>query len=364
MARLLFILDNLEVGGVERNTIHICNYMAEAGHDITLLCLTQTGPMAEFVSSKVTLQFLGVSRARYALFELIPYLRHYDFDAVISAKEYANVITLLASLLTFKKIRVIVTTRTHLISEKENGKSKMFALTLFLARFFYPFAYKRVAVSKGVAQSVKDALHDQSLPVEVIYNPAADPHKFAVSPPSPHPWFTDPDEIPVIVTCGRLSLAKDYAFLLDSFAELLKTTKARLIIVGDGELRAELEEKIQNLHMQNSVLLYGFASNPEDFMFHARLFALTSKWEGFGNVLVEALAMGCPIVAMDCPGGVREILEDGKWGRLVVERSPEAFARSLATELKIERPSRLHLQARARDFMPEKIAADYLALLD
>lgn len=366
MKRLAFILDNLQIGGVERNTIHICNYLAQAGHDITLLCLTGPGKLAESVSPKVKLEYLGCKRARWAFFKLIPWLRRYDFDAVISAKEYNNVLTIAASLLSFKKNRVVTTTRTHLIEERDNSKSKTFAFTLFLARFLYPFAWKRIAVSKGVAQSVRDALHSPGLDVGVIYNPAADPAKFTIHPPAPHPWFTDPDETPILVTCGRLSLAKDYAFLLDSFAELRRTHEARLIIIGDGELRGELEAQIARLGLKDCVLLYGFAPNPEAFMAHARLFLLTSKWEGFGNVLVEALSVGCPIIAMDCPGGVAEILENGQWGHLVKERDPKVFASVIAAELQSEAPPRpkLHLQARAYDFTPEKIAKDYLALLD
>lgn len=365
MARLCFILDNLLIGGVERNTIHICNHLSNAGHEITLLCLTSAGPMADSVSDKVVLHYLGVKRVRWALFELRSYLSGNDFDAVISAKEYNNVIAIAAARLCGKDVRVITTTRTHLIEEKDNGRSKIFAATLCIAKWLYPLAWKRIAVSRGVAESVKDALKLPKLDVGVIYNPAADPLKFNIDPPAPHAWFNDP-EVPVLVTCGRLTLAKDYAFLLDSFAELRKIMDVRLIVVGDGELRNELEDQITRLNIGDSALLYGFSSKPEDFMFHARLFVMTSKWEGFGNVLVEALSVGCPIVALDCPGGVSEILEDGRWGTLVKGRDAKYFADIIADKLRSQIPSRprLDLQARARDFTPEKIAADYLSLLN
>lgn len=366
MAKFLFILDNLEIGGVERNTIHLGNHLAEHGHDVTLLCLTEQGPMVDAISGKVKQYYLRCKRVRWSLFKIAHYLRQHDFDAVISAKEYNNVMTIAASKLTGKKIKVVTTTRTHLVEEKTKGKSKIFFCTLLLARWLYPLAWKRVAVSHGVAQGVRDALNLPALDVDVIYNPAANSRIFYIQPLPPHAWLSGPRTTPVLVACGRLSLAKDYEFLINAFNSLNKRMLARLIIIGDGELRSELEAQIKDLGLNKIIHMVGFVPNPEDYMYHADAFVMTSKWEGFGNVLVEALSVGCPIIAMDCPGGVREILGNGRWGKIVSHRDPEIFADNVIAELQGNNDPRpyQYLQERARIFTPERIAADYLALLD
>ena len=145
--------------------------------------------------------------------------------------------------------------------------------------------------------------------------------------PLDHPWF-GAEMAPVIVSVGRLSHSKDYATLLQAMA-LMTTTNARLVILGEGGDRPALEQQIIDLELEDRVLLPGFVENPFPWMRAAKVFALSSVIEGSGNVLVEAMALGTPVVSTDCPSGPAEILDGGHYGSLVPMKDPLALANAL-----------------------------------
>jgi glycosyltransferase involved in cell wall biosynthesis len=125
-----------------------------------------------------------------------------------------------------------------------------------------------------------------------------------------------------------------------------------------------LKKQIKELDLEDKVLLKGHVDNAIDYMYHADLFVLSSLWEGFGNVIVEALSVGCPVVSMNCPSGPAEILEDGKWGSLVEKRDPKILADVIVAELRNKKAVKKNLQRRANDFIPKKIAKQYLKFID
>jgi glycosyltransferase involved in cell wall biosynthesis len=169
--------------------------------------------------------------------------------------------------------------------------------------------------------------------IKVIYNPVITPELFArAEEPLDHPWFR-PGEPPVVLGVGRLTQAKDFPTLIRAFALVRKERPARLMILGEGEERPKLEALVRELRLEEDVALPGFVDNPYKYMKRAAVFVLSSRWEGFGIVLVEAMALGTPVVATDCPSGPAEILENGKWGRLVPPGDPEALAKAILDTL-------------------------------
>ena len=195
-----------------------------------------------------------------------------------------------------------------------------------------------------------------------IYNPVVVPELFRLSgEPVEDIWFRD-SKLPVVLSAGRLSAAKDYPTLLRAFSSLIKVRPARLVILGEGEERASLEAMVRDLGLKDVVDLPGFVKNPYAYMSKAAVFALSSAWEGFGNVLVEAMAVGTPVVATNCPSGPAEILENGKYGQLVKVGDEEAMAARILTELDGPTNSEV-LRHRARDFSYDEIADQYLELL-
>lgn len=152
--------------------------------------------------------------------------------------------------------------------------------------------------------------------------------------PLEHPWLGE-GKPPVILGVGRLTPQKDFSTLIHAFAQVRTVRDCRLVILGEGELRAELEQLVASLGVQDSVQLPGFADNPFAWMSRVRLFVLSSRWEGLPNVLIQAMACGAAVVSTDCPSGPDEILEGGKWGKLVPVGDVEALAEALSENLQV-----------------------------
>jgi glycosyltransferase involved in cell wall biosynthesis len=169
--------------------------------------------------------------------------------------------------------------------------------------------------------------------VEVVYNPVITPAMLAQARQQPdHPWF-GAGQPPVILGVGRLTRQKDFPTLIRAFAEVRRRRPARLIILGEGEDRPELEALIGELGLADHVALPGFRDNAMAYLAGSALFVLSSAWEGLPTVLIEALAAGARVVSTDCPSGPREILQDGRLGVLVPVGDAPALARAMANAL-------------------------------
>jgi glycosyltransferase involved in cell wall biosynthesis len=272
---------------------------------------------------------------------------------------HANVAAMLASILAQTKTKLILVEHNTLSVDK----SKLFRgkfVPIFM-KWLYPYADNIVCVSEGVAQDLVSQLGLAKEKVKVIYNPVVNEDLITASQaPLNHPWFEQ--DIPVFLTVGRLTEQKDFITLLEAFALLRKQIVARLVILGEGELRGELEAKISKLGIAEDVSLPGFTTNPYAYMSQASAFVLSSRWEGLGIVLIEAMACGCPVIATDCPNGPREILEGGRYGYL----SPvgDALALSEAMLKVLDSPiDQELLKQRAIYFSSKRAVSEYLYLL-
>jgi glycosyltransferase involved in cell wall biosynthesis len=202
-----------------------------------------------------------------------------------------------------------------------------------MMRRLYPKADRIVAVSQGVADDLVSLLNLPHEKVTVIYNPVVTPELFEqAKQPVSHPWF-EQNRLPVIPRCRKIDEGKR---LSDTFPSLFFSSPSpscQVAHFGRGEERANLERLAIELGIQNDVSMPGFVDNPFAFMAKASVFVLSSAWEGFGNVLIEALACGCPVVATDCRSGPREILDNGRYGRLVPVGDHEALAKAILETL-------------------------------
>jgi glycosyltransferase involved in cell wall biosynthesis len=147
---------------------------------------------------------------------------------------------------------------------------------------------------------------------------------------------------------GRLTAQKDFSTLIRAFASLRTQRAARLMILGEGEERFQLEALVQELGLQADVALPGFIANPYKYLKWSTVFVLSSRWEGLGNVLIEAMAMGTSVVSTDCPNGPAEILESGRWGRLVPVGDVDALTKAMIATL--DDPAPPDVARRAMDF--------------
>jgi len=227
-------------------------------------------------------------------------------------------------------------------------------------RLLFPEAAHVVAVSRGVAESLSTSVGVPAEKLTAIYNPTFTPDiaRRAAAEPD-HPWFGD-DGAPVILGAGRLAPQKGFPTLIEAFRRVSAARACRLIILGEGKLRTQLEGQVRSLGLENSVSLPGWVENPYAFMSRAALFVLSSQHEGFPGVLIEALACGCPAASTDCPAGPSEILEDP--GFLAPVGDPEALSKVMLRALDLN-VNKATLRTRASRFSVERAADDYETLI-
>ena len=284
------------------------------------------------------------------------YIREARPDVLVSALPGADAAAICAAELTDRVVPVVVTVH--------NVPADYYAPEwLAAARTLYPLADAVVAVSRGVAESVRSLGVDAGR-VRTIYNPIpADSIRWLAQAEVTHPWFAD-GEPPVVLSVGREAPSKDYPTLVEAFGLARREVDARLVILGklSAPYRAGLKSLARGLGVEGDLDFVDFDENPYRYMKRAGLLALSSRSEGLPTVILEALACGTPVVSTDTPYGPREIL--GGWGDLPPVGDARALALALAGTLRGARPTEEALRARAADFSPEKAAAAYLALFE
>ena len=279
---------------------------------------------------------------------LADYLRRERPDALYSALVYSNVAALWAVRLAGVGTRVVVSERNAIAARIAVDRRRRTRRIPALVRRFYPRADAVACVSRGLAQEVARVAGLPEHAVHACYNPVVT-GRFAAPPATPpHPWLAE-GQPPVVLGVGKLKPQKGFDTLLHAFAQLRVEREARLVLLGRGPQEARLRALARELGVQDDVELPGFVADPFAWMFHAGVFALSSRFEGLPGVLIQALACGCPVVASDCEHGPREILEGGRYGPLVPVDDAPALARAMATVLDAP-PDPDALRARAAAF--------------
>jgi glycosyltransferase involved in cell wall biosynthesis len=359
--KIAVFLPALEAGGAEDMMLHLVIALRGMGVDAELVVGRERGSRRVPDDAACT-----VLRGRTTLgvaVRLAVYLRQRRPDALLSTLAHANVIAVVAKLLSGTTARIYLREATTLsVSVKTARRSPKAQLLPLLVRFFYPKADGIIAVSSGVAEDLVRMTKIDRSRQHVLKNPVITPTTFArANAPCAHPWLTD-HAIPVVLAVGRLAQAKNHSLLLESFARVREQVACRLILLGDGPERARLTRKIDALGIGDAVSMPGHEENPLCYMSRADLLVVSSVFEGFPNVLIEALACGCPIVSTDCPSGPREILADGIPGRLVPPNDSSALADAMVSALK--QPRRVQLPAdRLRGYHSDAAAEEYLRVL-
>lgn len=357
---LAIFISSLRGGGAERVGVLLANRFADMGHRVDLVLLQREGPYLEELSPSVNIVDLDCYSARAGLLPLMRYLRHERPDAMLSALTTVNIMAALARKLSGCSTRLILSEHS-LPSRNLAGGGRNRVRRLFI-RKFYPLADAVICVSHGVQADLAEKFRLPPAMLHVIHNPVdLDRVQQMMREPVPHEWFS-PDNAPVILGAGRLVASKDYPTLLAAFARLCRIRPARLVILGKGPLEAELKQYAKTLGIAGEVDFPGFQQNPWAWMRAADLFVLSSKWEGLGNVVIEALACGVPVVSTDCSTGPAEILDDGRLGYLAPVGDPEMLARLMERVLSNPDAAR-QADPELTRFAVEKISQRYLSVL-
>ncbi len=336
---LLLFAPDLSGGGAERVTAVLAGELARRGHTVRLALAKARGPLVDMVkqaspANPVLVIDLDASRTAAAAPALAQLIRGNEPDVIISALWHANVTAVAARKLAGASVPLIVCEHNSLVQRQALAKNtRVKYLMEPLMRRTYGAAQAVVAVSEGAAAELADTLRWPAERIDVVANPVVDPQLRArAAEPSGHPWAEDPD-VNLVVAIGRLTPQKGFDVLIEAMARLGEDHPARLVILGEGDDRPKLQEQIRRLDLGHRVSLPGYVDNPAAYLGDADAFVLSSRYEGLPTVLIEALAIGTPIVATRCPTGPDEILDGGRWGRLVEVENPVAIANALAETL-------------------------------
>lgn len=348
--------------GVDRVVKNLLPGMAAAGYRVDLLKIQQHGPRLTGDEYGVRVIELKAKHVYTALPELIRYLRRERPAVLLTDKDKVNRTAILARGVARTETRLIVRIGTTVSVNLASRGIIDRLLQRSSMRYLYNSAEAILMPSAGAADDLAEATGIARHLISVVPSPIVTPD-FSIQSEATidHAWFQE-GERPVILGVGELSSRKDFATLLRAYAAMPGNSSYRLVIIGRGRQQAALLLLAEQLGIADRLSLPGFVSNPYPYMKRAKLFALTSRWEGMPVALIEALALGTPVVATDCPSGPREVLEGGRFGSLVPVGDHRALSQAMAQLLNSPPPREALLQA-ANPFHLENSVSCYLAAM-
>lgn len=355
-------MPDLGFGGAERAGLNLAGALTAHVGRVTVLLDRRSGPLEDSLPADAAIVSLNAGRTLAAIPGLVRFLRRERPDFLISYLDFGNVIAVLAKMIARSGTKILTAHQNTLSRQVSRPGLHKDRLLPALYRLFLPRADRCVAACAGVAEDLKQVV-GRDLAVTVIHNPIVTPRLLRLAHDGlAHPWFSDPAH-PVVLGVGRLVPQKNFTLLIDAFALLPVALGARLVLLGGGPLRDDLLRYIAERGLSERAQILPPDPNPWRYMSRARVMALSSHYEGFANVLVEALASGNAVVSVDCPHGPSEVLGNGTWGQLVPQDDAPALAAAIARAVESP-PERAGLRARAMEFSTDAIARRYLALFD
>lgn len=360
--RLAVLLSYSGDGGVERMMNNLIGLFIDRGYAVDVLVLKAHGGHFSGLPAAARVIRLDSEHAAFAVPSLVRYLRSERPLALLAAKDRAGRAAIRARERAGVQTRVVLRIGNTLSQSLANRGRLRRWLRYRPIRRLYPNADAIIAVSSGVAEDVIDTSGVTPDRVHVIRNPAITPDIDALAAAAPeHPWLTDGGP-PIVLGVGRLTRQKDFPTLLRAVANLRGRRDVRLIILGEGEGREELEGLARQLGLAGSVVFPGFVRNPYSWMARARVFVLSSAWEGSPNSLTEAMYLGVPVVSTDCRSGPRELLAGGRFGALVDVGDEKGLAAAIESTLDNPLPGE-ELRGAVSEYTAERSADRYLEVL-
>tara|TARA_Y100000816_G_scaffold89597_1_gene61807 strand:- start:3105 stop:4238 length:1134 start_codon:yes stop_codon:yes gene_type:complete len=372
--KIFFFIPSLEKGGIERSLSRISRKLIDLGWDVTLLTneLSIEGKSYFEASIKIIRVETPFENKKSLFFQLLNnILLFIKFRRIINSKKPKLVLAaknfpLAVFLKKFSKhnFKLILREAVDPHVAASIQRNYIFErIILFIKRIIYPKSDRIIAISNGVKISLVDKLSIDSKMVNVIYNPAADEKIIDLSQE-----FTDDYSFKnyTIVNIGRLTKQKDHLTILKAFKLVIKKTKCNLLIIGEGSEKENIENYIRNNDLENYVKLLGYKSNPWKYLSKSNLFVLSSIWEGFGNVIVESMLLGIPVISTRCKSGPAEILENGKYGKLYDIYDYTKLSELILSEISSKelRNNSDIAKKRSEDFSIDKITESYIKSFD
>lgn len=360
--KIVFRISKLGFGGAEQVFLSLAREFKRI--EGTAICFVVDRLGSENVATAIEaghrVHCLNASRTMNSIIPFSSFLKSEQPDIIISAYTDTNAATLLSALIAGQTSRVIVTEHASL-TEHWRKKSNLKKMILkFYVSHIYKLSQSVICVSKGLSGQVSQLMGSDKK-VSTIYNPV----RFTQSDVSKE--FSNEHKIVKLVAVGRITEQKDYPTLIRALAKLTESNSFHLTIVGGIFCKREFESVnllIQTLNLQEKVTFSGYTDKVEEYYRDADIFVLSSAWEGFGNVIVEAMSFGLPIVSTNCNYGPAEILENGKYGRLVDVGDSDALADAILEESQYPLVAREALITRSKDFSEKEIADQYFTAIN
>lgn len=362
---IVFFIYQMGAGGAARTFLNILNNIDRSRFNPILVTCDYNGSYEEYLHPDITFIKLKTKRLRSAIFPLAKLIRQVKADLVFSTIPNYNTIAIAGRVLSFTRAKNIVREAAFLGGNpKEDIKLRAYGL-------LYRLAAKVIALSGGVKENIINRYKINSEKIRIIYNPVdletiEDRSTNGEIAPEHVPIFSSHEK--VIITAGRLVDDKDHRTMLQAFAKVNEQIKSKLVILGEGELEKELKSFAKELGIEDRVYFAGFQKNPYVYFKQADVFALSSKREGFGHVLAEALAVGVPVVSTACKPGAIEVLAGGKYGKLSSVGNAAALAKNMLEVLTLDEGKRNEMinqgLARANEFNAKTIVKQYEEVFD
>lgn len=333
---ITFILPNLSGGGAERVALNLANHWSQHHIPVDLVLLDASGVLLDLLDPRINVVNLKQQRILSSILPLSRYLISHKPKVIWVAMWPLTTAVILAWLIAGRPGKLFTTDHTDFTSTCRYEIVIPPSLARLAIRMSYSFASACVVVSHGLASEYARITRLPPSKLNVIYNPVltsrAYPLQQASTSSKRQLWGGDYDFH--ILSVGSLKAQKNHSLLITAFSYLLNLGfNAKLTIVGEGDLRSQLEHQVSTLNLSARISLPGFFLDPSPWYRTSDMFVLSSSWEGFGNVLVEALSYDLPIVSTDCPSGPSEILQNGKYGSLVPPHDPASLCTSMASTL-------------------------------
>ncbi len=328
--KISVVTPRFAISGVPLAQLRFARALAARGHDVELIIGRTDEGLAVPPALGVKLTVFGQPKVRHMAVALWRHLRRAKPEVVFTAEDHLNTLVVLVALAARSRARISGSSR---VSPFDTYSSRWLSKR-WLLKQLSRLSFRRADVLTCVSQDMVDqyrTVFGANAPHVAVYNIIDDAAARArSSDPVDDPWLAE-KRGPVVIAAGTLAPWKGFGDLIEAFADV--RSDARLIILGEGPDRAELEAQIERLGLRDRVKLPGFAHNPINYFARADVFALSSHVEGLPNVLVEAMIAGCTPVATDCPTGPREVLDGGRFGYLVPVRDPTAMAAAIEQAL-------------------------------
>ena len=311
--KIFIYLPNLNGGGAEKVYINLANQWIIQGINVTFILNKKTGPYLTIINKKIKIINLNINKIRNSFFMIPKIIKKENPEIFIAPMWPITSLAIIIFKLFFLKTKLIISDHVNLNKSIKNETNFNFFFFKYILKFTYPFCDGMIAVSEGVKNNIIELTNNKNFDIQVINNPVIEDKSFN----NLKYYKTFPkNKNFTFISVGTLKKQKNHNLLIDAFSFISKKYDCRLVILGNGPEEKVIKKLIKEKNLQLKIIMKDFDIEIEKHYLSSHVLVLSSDWEGFGNVLVEALHYGLRIISTNCNYGPAEILKNGKYGVL------------------------------------------------